>query len=194
MFGLLKGLSVTVSQIPKKKYTLMYPDVKPEWPDRFRGVHKFYPELCIVCNQCAKICPTSCISLSGSRGEDKKLHIETYDINFEICILCDLCTEVCPTEAVQMTDTFELAEYNRDALYKNIEWLSTNGRQHDERKGFDQDNPSPEWFHSVTPDQETNNRVTGKAQVPGGIRKPPVKKPEAAQTSAAGTTEKEGDN
>ena len=136
MFGLLKGLSVTLSQIPKKKVTLMYPEVKPQWPDRFRGVHKFYPELCIVCNQCARICPTSCISLSGSRGEDKKLHIETYDINFEICILCDLCTEVCPTEAIQMSDTFELAEYNRDALYKNIEWLAKNGRQHDERKGL----------------------------------------------------------
>lgn len=136
MFGLLKGLSVTVSQIPKKKYTLMYPEVKPKWPDRFRGVHKFYPELCIVCNQCARICPTSCISLSGSRGEDKKMHIETYDINFEICILCDLCTEVCPTEAIRMTDTFELAEYSRDALFKNIEWLAENGRQHDARKGL----------------------------------------------------------
>ncbi|GIM45692.1 NADH-quinone oxidoreductase subunit I [Collibacillus ludicampi] len=136
MFGLLKGFGVTVSQIPKKKVTLQYPDVKPNWPDRFRGVHKFNPNLCIVCNQCARICPTSCISLSGSRGEDKKLHIETYDINFEICILCDLCTEVCPTEAIQMTDTFELAEYNRDALYKNMEWLVENGKQHAQRKGL----------------------------------------------------------
>ena len=128
MFGFLKGLGVTISQIPKKKVTLMYPEVKPQWPERFRGVHEFIPELCIVCNQCARICPTSCISLSGHRDENKKMVIDTYDIAFEICILCDLCTEVCPTEAVLMTDRFELAEYNRDALYKDMEWLEENHR------------------------------------------------------------------
>lgn len=155
MFGLLKGFAVTVSQIPKKKVTLQYPDVKPNWPDRFRGVHKFNPNLCIVCNQCARICPTRCISLSGSRGEDKKMHIETYDINFEICILCDLCTEVCPTEAIQMTDTFELAEYNRDALYKNMDWLVENGRQHAERKGL--------IGESSVQDANDKDEVAGKA-------------------------------
>ncbi|MCL6636917.1 MAG: 4Fe-4S binding protein, partial [Alicyclobacillus sp.] len=85
MFGFLKGLSVTLRQLPKHKITLQYPDVRPEWPERFRGVHRFIPELCIVCNQCARICPTSCISLSGTRDENKKLRIDTYDINFDIC-------------------------------------------------------------------------------------------------------------
>jgi len=128
MFGFLNGFKVTFAQLTKKKVTLQYPDQMPDFGDRFRGVHKFSPEKCIVCNQCARVCPTSCISLSGNRKEDKKLHIETYDINFEICILCDLCTEVCPTEAIQMTDKFELATYNRVDLYKNIYWLDENRR------------------------------------------------------------------
>lgn len=130
MFGLLKGLGVTLGQLPKKKVTLQYPDVKPVWPERFRGIHEFIPELCIVCYQCSRICPTSCISLSGTRGEDKKMRIDTYDINFEICILCDLCTEVCPTEAVLMTDQFELAAYSRDAIYKDMDWLYENHKEH----------------------------------------------------------------
>lgn len=130
MFGFLKGLAVTISRLPKKKVTLQYPEVKPEWPERFRGIHEFIPERCIVCNQCARICPTSCISLSGTRGEDRKLRIDTYDINFEICILCDLCTEVCPTEAIKMTGEFELAAYSRDQLYKNMEWLYQNYLRH----------------------------------------------------------------
>ena len=129
MFGFLKGLKVTFAQLAHKKVTLQYPDVMPNFGERFRGVHKFSPEKCIVCNQCARVCPTSCISLSGSRGADKKLHIDTYDINFEICILCDLCTEVCPTEAIQMSDRFELAEYSRIDLYKNIYWLDENRRR-----------------------------------------------------------------
>ncbi|BCJ87732.1 hypothetical protein skT53_27170 [Effusibacillus dendaii] len=182
MFGLLKGLSVTLSQIPKKKYTLMYPEQKPEWPNRFRGIHKFYPELCIVCNQCARICPTSCISLSGSRGEDKKLHIETYDINFEICILCDLCTEVCPTEAIQMSDTFELAEYNRDALYKTIDWLTENGKQYDKRKGYDQDTPGDEFAAQFTPAMLSNSRTLRGSTTPvaaGGAKAEGAAKPAA---------------
>lgn len=56
----------------------------------------------------------------------KRKIIDTYDINFEICILCDLCTEVCPTEAIVMTNNFELAEYSRDDLFKNLQWLDEN--------------------------------------------------------------------
>ena len=92
-------------------------------PDRFRGIQKFYPEKCIVCNQCVNICPTDCIHLTGKKHPDptkKGKIIDTYDINFEICIFCDLCTEVCPTEAIVMTNNFELAEYSRDELFKNL--------------------------------------------------------------------------
>ncbi len=130
MFCILKGLGVTIRQIPKKKVTLQYPEQRPVWPERYRGVHEFIPDLCIVCNQCARICPTNCISLTGYRDDNKKMRIETYDINFEICILCDLCTEVCPTEAIRMTDQFELAAYSRDELYKDMKWLYNNHKEH----------------------------------------------------------------
>ncbi|RIV21701.1 NADH-quinone oxidoreductase subunit I [Alicyclobacillaceae bacterium I2511] len=126
MFGLLKGMAVTIRQLPKKKVTLMYPEQEISYPERFRGVHRFIPELCTVCNQCARICPTDCISLSGSRDEKRKLRIETYDINYDICILCNLCTEVCPTEAILMSDKFELASYNRDDFYLDMHWLYHN--------------------------------------------------------------------
>lgn len=148
MFGFLKGMGVTLSQLPKKKVTLQYPDVMPEWPERFRGVHRFIPELCIVCNQCARICPTNCISLSGTRDENKKMRIDTYDINFEICILCNLCVEVCPTESVLMSDTFELAEYSRDHLYKDMHWMYENHlnyeRKYPERAIHIPDEPATE--------------------------------------------------
>jgi NADH-quinone oxidoreductase subunit I len=126
VFGFLKGMGVTLSQLPKKKVTLQYPDVRPEWPERFRGVHRFIPELCIACNQCARICPTDCISLSGERDQNKKMRIDTFDINFDICILCDLCTEVCPTEAILMSDTFEMASETRDDFYLDMHWLYNN--------------------------------------------------------------------
>jgi NADH-quinone oxidoreductase subunit I len=129
MKGLAKGLGVTLKNLTEKKVTYAYPDVPIDMPDRFRGVQHFDPDKCIVCNQCVRICPTECITLTGKPNPDptkKGKVIDTYDINFEICILCDLCTEVCPTEAIVMTNNFELATYSRDDLFKNMEWLSDN--------------------------------------------------------------------
>lgn len=129
MKGLVKGLGVTLKSLTQKKITYGYPDVPLEMPDRFRGIQHFIPELCIVCNQCVRVCPTDCITLTGKKNPDpekKGKVIDTYDINFEICILCDLCTEVCPTEAVVMTNNFELSSYSRDELFKDMDWLYEN--------------------------------------------------------------------
>lgn len=131
MKGMLKGLGVTLKTMGSKKVTMAYPDVPIVMPDRFRGIQYFEPDKCIVCNQCVKICPTDCITLTGKANPDpekKGKVIDTYDINFEICILCDLCTEVCPTEAIVMTNNFELATYSRDELYKDKDWLFENNK------------------------------------------------------------------
>ncbi|RAP73987.1 NADH-quinone oxidoreductase subunit NuoI [Paenibacillus montanisoli] len=131
MKGLFKGLGVTLKSLTDKKVTTSYPDVPITMPDRYRGIQHFEPDKCIVCNQCARICPTECITLVGKANPDpekKGKVIDTYDINFEICILCDLCTEVCPTEAIVMTGNFELASYSRDELFKDLKWLDENNR------------------------------------------------------------------
>ncbi|MFK7694795.1 NADH-quinone oxidoreductase subunit NuoI [Paenibacillus sp. HJGM_3] len=130
MKGIIKGLGLTLKTMTQKKVTYKYPDVPLEMPDRFRGIQHLDIEKCIVCNQCARICPTECITLTGKKNPDPeskvKLVLDSYDINFEICILCDLCTEVCPTEAIVMTNNFELASYSRDELFKDMEWLNEN--------------------------------------------------------------------
>ncbi|SHE11330.1 NADH-quinone oxidoreductase subunit 9 [Chlamydia abortus] len=130
MKGLMKGLGVTFKNMTRKKVTYAYPDVPLKMPDRFRGIQYLDPEKCIVCNQCARVCPTECITLVGKPNPDPESKIarvlETFDINFEICILCDFCTEVCPTEAIVMTNNFELATYSRDDLFKNMQWLYEN--------------------------------------------------------------------
>lgn len=132
MLGLAKGMAVTLRNLVRPKVTHRYPDAPIPMPDRFRGIQHFDPEKCIVCNQCALVCPTDCITLTGRKSTDperKGKVIETYDIQFETCILCDLCTEVCPTEAVVMTHNYELAVYGRDELFKDLEWLDDNNTQ-----------------------------------------------------------------
>ncbi|MDF2556851.1 MAG: dehydrogenase [Bacillales bacterium] len=129
MSGIAKGFQYTLNQLTKEKVTYDYPRKPIPLPDRFRGIQKFHPEKCIVCNQCMSICPTGCINLTGKKHPDPTKRgkiIDTYDLNFETCILCDLCTEVCPTGAITMTNNFELAEYSRDGLLKNLQWLDEN--------------------------------------------------------------------
>ena len=129
--GMAKGLKYTLKNLTKEKVTYDYPNKPLPLPDRFRGIQKFYPDKCIVCNKCANICPTNCIKLTGKKSEDptkKGKVIDTYTINFELCILCDFCTEVCPTGAITMTSNFELAELSRDQFLKDLTWLDGNDK------------------------------------------------------------------
>lgn len=135
VLGLVKGLGVTLKNMTKPKVTYRYPDEPLLMPNRFRGIQHFDPEKCIVCNQCARICPTDCITLTGKKHPEKRGKvIDTYTINFETCILCDLCTEVCPTGAITMTNNYELAVYSRDELFKDLEWLNQNNKHIREEK------------------------------------------------------------
>ncbi|CAM3407581.1 NADH-quinone oxidoreductase subunit NuoI [Hydrogenibacillus schlegelii] len=127
--GLLKGLGVTFQEMFRPKVTTKYPDEPYVFPNRLRGIQKLYVEKCIVCHQCANICPTQCITIKEKPKTDpaqKKKELAVFDINFEICILCDLCTEVCPTEAIVMTSNVELAETSRADLHKDLPWLEAN--------------------------------------------------------------------
>jgi len=127
--GVLKGLGVTLRELFEPKVTHFYPDEPYEFPNRLRGSHVLYVDKCIVCNQCANVCPTGAITLGGKPNPDptkKGKVLDFYEINYEICIFCDLCTEVCPTDAITMAATVEHAAYRRDDLHKDIVWLAEN--------------------------------------------------------------------
>lgn len=129
MFRLLKGFGITLKYFGKEKVTIQYPEEKPDTPDRFRGIQRFFPDLCIVCNMCVNVCPTDVITLTGKPHPDnpKKKVIDTYNIDFQGCILCDFCTEVCPTQAIVMSTKYDnLSDYTRDPMFKDIEWLTNN--------------------------------------------------------------------
>lgn len=115
--AIASGLGATVKHFfknlvgGKAKYTstVQYPDVKVEYPPRFRGMHRLVPRedgapRCVACFMCQTACPARCIHIVG--GETGEKSIEKYPKIFEIdelrCVVCGLCVEACPCDAIRM--------------------------------------------------------------------------------------------
>jgi NADH-quinone oxidoreductase subunit I len=123
----------------KEKYTstVQYPDVKVEYPPRFRGMHRLVPRedgapRCVACFMCQTACPARCIHIvSGATGENS---IEKFPKIFEIdelrCVVCGLCVEACPCDAIRMdTGIHPEPVYTREeADFGKADLLSLLGR------------------------------------------------------------------
>jgi len=106
--------------------TLQYPKEQIPVPDNGRYRLHMETEDCIVCDQCARICPVDCISIEGvkttddlgltSDGSKKKFYLPVFDIDMAKCCYCGLCTIVCPTECLTMTKVYDFSEFDRDNL------------------------------------------------------------------------------
>ncbi len=132
MFSSLRSIWYTFLHAFRKRETVLYPEVKPYLPPRYRGriILSRDPdgeERCVACYLCAAACPVDCISLQAAEGEDGRRYPEFFRINFSRCIFCGYCEEACPTYAIQLTPDFELGEYYRQNMVYEKEHLLING-------------------------------------------------------------------
>lgn len=121
-WNIAKGLFVTLKNVFVRPVTLQYPTQKLQMTQRYRGLVDLYPEKCIKCGQCAKICPTSCLDLSVKTGEgtEKKKEFGYFKYNMELCCFCGLCEQACPTQAIYMNKIYEIAVYDHDKLHIDL--------------------------------------------------------------------------
>jgi NADH-quinone oxidoreductase subunit I len=155
VYLILKGMSVSLKYLFKKKVTLRYPYEKGPISPRFRGEHalRLYidgEERCIACKLCETICPAQAITIESvpreneeiennnialvddeyrERGNETSRRTFQYDIDMTKCIYCGLCQEACPVDAIVEGPNFEFATYSRGELYYEKTKLIDNGKR-----------------------------------------------------------------
>ena len=129
--AIIIGMRITISQIPKKKWTVQYPDDPITVQPRYRGQHLLHvdengKEKCVACYLCAAACPSDCIYIEATDdprpyedrvGRDER-YASVYNIDYGRCIFCGFCVEACPKDAITHGYNFELSVYSRADLLK----------------------------------------------------------------------------
>jgi len=113
-----------------RSVTLQYPTEKWPMPERSRARLFNKIEDCIGCGQCARVCPTDCITIeTEKRGKEEpaifasdgtaiKLRTYVFDIDMTKCCYCSLCVFPCPTHCLVMTTAYEYSVYDKkDHVY-----------------------------------------------------------------------------
>ncbi len=125
--AIVKGMGVTFKEMLQPTVTEDYPDVPPQFEERFRGGHVLQRdenglEKCVACFLCSVACPADCIYIEGAENTDQmrisggERYATVYNIDYNRCIFCGYCVEACPTDAITHGHRFELANFNTSSL------------------------------------------------------------------------------
>jgi formate hydrogenlyase subunit 6/NADH:ubiquinone oxidoreductase subunit I len=90
--------------------TTLYPYVKLELEDNFRGQPLLDTELCVGCGSCSRDCPSRAIDMVVVGAKKfPQFHLDK-------CVFCYQCAESCPKKAIKNSTNFELATTDKSTL------------------------------------------------------------------------------
>jgi len=190
--AILTGLGITTSHVINyKPVTLQYPEVEPDLPVHYKGVHRLNRDekervKCVACMMCATACPADCITIiAAAAPKDDPLWADRdkFPASFEIdelkCIYCGMCEEACPCDAIELTHIYDVTGSTRsEMIYDKEKLLSV----YDETKNHPKDPPrthrgvlsGTSEFSSLPPlgpaTPVNSDDRSAKASTPGVIR------------------------
>ena len=106
MFEMTKNV---LQNLMGKSSTRLYPFVKREPYERFRGTLDINVDECIFCGTCAKKCPSQCIEVD--------IKGRTWTCDTFACVYCSNCVEACPTQCMTMTPVTKPPAGEKDLLF-----------------------------------------------------------------------------
>jgi NADH-quinone oxidoreductase chain I len=132
-FGeILRGMSLTMKHLFTPSVTRQYPSEKREPFPGTRGLHALVrdsetgEEACVGCCLCAAMCPSECIHIYTSDGDNHEKILDRYEIDTLRCVFCGFCVEACPYGAVVMSEHFAYSGYTREEFLYTKEQLLDN--------------------------------------------------------------------
>lgn len=139
--ALIVGLKITMKRFIaglffQKHDTIMYPEEKRNYSNRFRGMHFISvdpnkTENCTACYLCETICPADCIHIIADEREEefnpdgvkKEKRPLSFDIDALRCCFCGFCEEACPKDAIKLSGNYELAVSSREEAIYDLDHL-----------------------------------------------------------------------
>jgi NADH-quinone oxidoreductase subunit I len=128
---ILKGMALTFRTLFKPAVTRRYPLVPVPAKPGFRGLHALARDeagkmKCVGCGLCGAYCPSQCIHIYTTEGDDHNKVVDRYEIDILRCIFCGFCVEACPFGAITLSERYEYADYSKESFYMTREKLLTN--------------------------------------------------------------------
>jgi NADH-quinone oxidoreductase subunit I len=124
--SIIEGLKTTIKHVTDRRtVTQEYPEVKPDLPIHYRGVHRLNRDeqgrvKCVACMLCATACPAHCIDIEAAPAPREWPDRDKYPASFVLdelrCIYCGMCEEACPVDAIELTHIYDLTGTSRGAL------------------------------------------------------------------------------
>lgn len=141
LIAILQGMMITMRRFIqgfflRKHYTIMYPEKKRDYSQRFRGMHfisvdQNKTENCTACYLCETVCPAECIHIVAEErepennpyGVKKEKKPLSFDIDALRCCFCGFCEEACPKDAIKLSRKYEMAVSKREEAIYDLDWL-----------------------------------------------------------------------
>jgi len=124
--AIAKGLRTTLGHITDyKPVTQQYPEVRPNLPLHYRGIHRLNRDekgrvKCVACMLCATACPANCIAIEAAAAPPDWPDRDKFPAEFVLdelrCIYCGMCEEACPVDAIELTHIFDVTSETRAAM------------------------------------------------------------------------------
>lgn len=130
--AVMQGIQTTLKHLFMPKVTQQFPEVRPQMPPNYRGVHRLNRDdkgrvKCVACYMCSTACPARCIDIvaapAPAEWTDREKYPEMFVIDELRCIFCGMCEQACPCDAIELTSLFDLTGLSREEMMFDKEKL-----------------------------------------------------------------------